>query len=1333
MKKLIYSALAMAFAFFAASCQQENLEPVAEANTVTYTVKVPGAMSTKAVSDGIAAVDKVYYEVYRAGEVTVPDADPVYEGSKPVSNGQASFELDFVKNQNFVVLFWAQNSTLDMYNTADLRKVQLVKPGNANNAAAQVFAGSNVVEDCVPADGGNVELVRPISQLNIATNAESLQFGTKNINLVSSTVSVSGLYPLYNVYTKAVSENDTPLVFNVEGAVPTKLVEGESVNETLVVGGETYTYVAMNYVGFTPEDGVTVDVDFTIKTSEGGVTHSVSSVPVKPNYRTNIVGNLLTEAADYDVTLDAAWEDEEYTKVVVSTAVDLQTEVNNILDGETGEITLAGDIDFGDLVGSLTRATSAPASLIIPAEKTVVLNLNGYTLSQTAGYAGHSMIVNNGTLTLTGEGTIRYTYNGTPDSLYGKGNQTISNFGTLVLNGPTVENATEKMSHALFAIDTREGATFNVVDGAVLCANATAVRMGQFGADANEMTVEGGRIYGGRAVQMHLPSSSATINPRMALDVQGGVLESNDETYNIGIYVLSNGQSAENVTVEIGGEAHIKGSVLVNAAATDSMNDAAIQITGGTIDGIYGVYSYSTDAAKADAVISVTGGAFAVKPNYVDPAYEAKEQDGKYVVVAKPEVAKIGETGYWSLNAAVAAVKDGETISLVADEIFTETNRCNNGGWWDGLAYSGDKSFTIDLGGYTIKQDGSLNDYLVWIKNDGAKANTITFKNGTMDAGTTAFCALATASSNAQKMTVNLEDINLINNNSNGAVVKARGGSELNVKAGTKIIGKNSYLGVENWKAVVNIYDGAEIYMNGTSSYNGCLVGVGGNGTINVYGGYGKGVRGGFIAMTSGGTINVAGGEWIANTDGTVGNNSNLYVLTAQSNKYESGFAGPSIINVTGGTLRGGMDAWVLNNLPEEKAELNISGGNFNANPSAYVVSGYKAVDNNGTWNIEDVKVYTEAALKAAMIEGNDVILGADVVLTEAWTPVGTSENPFNGIFNGNNHKITGLKVSDTDYAAFIAYVGKDAQIKNLTLENVDINSTKHAAGVVCIASEGVTLENVTVSGEIEAPSYAGGLLHNAANAVVKNCVNNANVIANRAGGIASWVTVNAMLENVENNGDITGAVGASGIAHGFAGTIKNAVNNGDVTSNNFEAAAGIAGVQKAASTYEYCYNYGAIKSTYDDANASAAGILGQSAGSASTLKYCANYGTVTAEQSYAAGIAYSLYGTINASYCYNAGTIAGADGAGAIAPKAQFGTGDKASYCLNAGVVSSANGTVYQGSNNNTSCYYYNASDLLNVSNNAAVAEADALAVLNGGSDKSFFTTEGGKIVVKK
>ena len=389
--------------------------------------------------------------------------------------------------------------------------------------------------------------------------------------------------------------------------------------------------------------------------------------------------------------------------------------------------------------------------------------------------------------------------------------------------------------------------------------------------------------------------------------------------------------------------------------------------------------------------------------------------------------------------------------------------------------------------------------------------------------------------------------------------------------------------------------------------------------------------------------------------------------------------------------------------------------------------------ESTNTYVISNPDQLRYVALGGNDFEGQVVELACDIDFEgKAWTPVGTSEKSFNGTFDGKDYTISNLVVSDTDYAAFIAYAAEGSTIKNLTLENVHIDSNKHAAGVVCISGEGVTIENVTVTGVINAASYAGGIVHNAPYATIKNCENAAVITANRAGGIASWVTTGATLENVVNNGNITGYVGASGIAHGFAGTIKNAVNNGTITSTGVEPASGIAGVQKGASTYEYCYNYGDIVSTLDDPNSSAAGILGQTPGSIATFNYCANYGDITSEGCYAAGIGYGMYGgLIMANYCYNEGAVAGADGAGGISPKPQFSGDSNASRCLNSGVVTSSAGTAYQlASSSNVTGYYYAADDLLDATG-APVSMDAALVVLNGGADDSFFTTDSNKIVV--
>ena len=546
------------------------------------------------------------------------------------------------------------------------------------------------------------------------------------------------------------------------------------------------------------------------------------------------------------------------------------------------------------------------------------------------------------------------------------------------------------------------------------------------------------------------------------------------------------------------------------------------------------------------------------------------------------------------LKAAIESVEDGGIIAVQADLTFdANTNTHNSGTWYDGLYYVGDKSFTIDLGGKTITADSSVNDYLLNFKNDGQKANTITLKNGTLEAASTAFCALCTSSTSTQKITINLENVALVGNNSGGSVAKIRGGAELNVKAGTVITGNDSYAGIECVASTVNVFDGAKIYQNGTSSYLGGLVGVCAGGEVNVYGGTGTSAKCGFVAMTSGGTINVSGGEWIANTDGSVGNNSNLYVLTSQNNSYETGYVGASIINVTGGTFRGGMDAWILNTDRGEVAELNISGGNFNANPATYVADGFSAVENaNGTFvvmkgnyteavadgvyksdkgygittaagfNWIDAQADTAFAGKTITLEADIDFGGATVSSPRLFTPENRT------VIDGNGKTLSNFVINNTDGNAGL--FNGTVDIKNLTVDKATVTG-KYAgilAGNLYGNIDNCTVKNSTVNGSY----WQTGMLcgqYNAGsitNCTVDNCTINGLSAVGALVGILNESSGTRVIENCTvTNCTInqTGSFGGSydnyfGVVVGLINT-KNATiefNNNTIENNTLKGAA---------------------------------------------------------------------------------------------------------------------------------------------------------------------------------
>ena len=305
MKKILLFASALAGLFFAAACQQENLEPVG-GNTVTYTVQVPDALATKALGDDVSNVNIVHYEVYRTAEAYTVDFtgtdNLLYHKTAPMTAGTATINLELVNDQNYTVLFWAQvGEENEAYDVDDLTNVTVKTDLYANKVDYAAFAGRDFIVEGKNLAGRTVTLKRPISQINIATTPESLKGNgafIDDVELEGSSVTVIGLSNSFDVANQAANAEMEATYEFAEQAVP---------NATLEVNGKNYTYVAMNYVGFADALGTQVTVSYVINTTEGNIDNEIKNVPVKPNYRTNIVGNLITSTSDYTITLEDKW------------------------------------------------------------------------------------------------------------------------------------------------------------------------------------------------------------------------------------------------------------------------------------------------------------------------------------------------------------------------------------------------------------------------------------------------------------------------------------------------------------------------------------------------------------------------------------------------------------------------------------------------------------------------------------------------------------------------------------------------------------------------------------------------------------------------------------------------------------------------------------------------------------------------------------------------------------------------------------------------------------------------------------------------------------------
>ena len=211
-------------------------------------------------------------------------------------------------------------------------------------------------------------------------------------------------------------------------------------------------------------------------------------------------------------------------------------------------------------------------------------------------------------------------------------------------------------------------------------------------------------------------------------------------------------------------------------------------------------------------------------------------------------------------------------------------------------------------------------------------------------------------------------------------------------------------------------------------------------------------------------------------------------------------------------------------------------------------------------------KISTEAQLRAIANDLNgSYVLENDITLTDVWTPIGTSDNPFKGTLDGQGHTIKGLTVgnganndSNNDKAFFGFTNG--ATVKNIGFTSAVVKGHKQAAIVVAQATSS-TLSNIYVSGVVTGYDHVGTIAGDArgttdSRTTITNCVSTAAALStdHQGGGIAGWTNNSTFSYNI--------AYGAVTAPQNGAGGITGMVDNNGKTEyqSNISAAPYIKG-----------------------------------------------------------------------------------------------------------------------------------------------------------------------------
>ena len=374
-KKLLKSFAAAAMSVLAIACAKEQVGPVdGEICEATFDVAVPGGISTKAIADGTTAKE-LWYQVFdKDGNVIAGLGKTKHESL--LSDRQTSVSMQLVKDQTYNIVFWAQSEGQTCYKFEDLSQITVdYAAAKANEESRDAFLAVKNITVNGPINE-TVVMKRPFAQLNIGT-ADAAIAAKAGVVIKTSKVEMKGLPNVLNTI-KGTTDGAVNVTF-ADNAVPS--------TEVLSVNGKEYTYLAMNYILAPAESKEISDVKATF-TAEGKdpVSLSAFSVPFQRNYRTNIIGNILTNSADFNVIVVPDFEDGDkvYDLDNINSAGALAA-----LFANGGSGTLTGDIEMG--------------MFVVPEGKNVVLNLNGKTVTLKGGSRGHGSKIS-GNVTIKGDG-----------------------------------------------------------------------------------------------------------------------------------------------------------------------------------------------------------------------------------------------------------------------------------------------------------------------------------------------------------------------------------------------------------------------------------------------------------------------------------------------------------------------------------------------------------------------------------------------------------------------------------------------------------------------------------------------------------------------------------------------------------------------------------------------------------------------------------------------------------------------------------------------------------------------------------------------------------------
>ena len=305
-RKIYLWGIATIIALFFASCSQTEPENSSNEAEVTFTLGIENAIATRAISDGTGA-NQITFAIFNEDgtEIFTPKTSRTISGNQLLKGVEIKATL--VKGNTYKACFWAQNSNCTAYSISEDMKVTINYEGLNNDETRDAFFAYTEPFTVDVNPRLRVILKRPFAQINVGSTKDDIDAITASgVKVSKSEAIIEDIPSELNLFN---GNTDKPVNVNYAlAAMPKEKLyvdtDGDSIKEE-------FTYLSMSYVladtlssthkmkfNF-PDDNSTEVIEMAT---------GLETVPAKRNWRTNILGNILSGDIQFRIKIDPQYE-----------------------------------------------------------------------------------------------------------------------------------------------------------------------------------------------------------------------------------------------------------------------------------------------------------------------------------------------------------------------------------------------------------------------------------------------------------------------------------------------------------------------------------------------------------------------------------------------------------------------------------------------------------------------------------------------------------------------------------------------------------------------------------------------------------------------------------------------------------------------------------------------------------------------------------------------------------------------------------------------------------------------------------------------------------------